>query len=116
MDDVMDIDPNGMKSELKDAGGLPALDIDAPEIEGEREYCRWSVANCPPTGGSKRPCEVVPKSCALRASFSLLSSSFWYLKRSISSDCSLFCSFCACSRFLRCSFLLRPVSIVSFGG
>jgi hypothetical protein len=49
-----------------------------------------------------------PYMCVFRESFSLRSSSFSYRSRSISSDCSEFCSFWACSRFFRCSLRLRP--------
>jgi len=93
------------------AGGLPVPDNDVPEIEGDSEYCRVSLER----EGTAIDEDIRwldedddPYICARRASFSRLNSSFWYRRRSISSDCSELCSFCACSRFLRCSFLLRP--------
>jgi hypothetical protein len=79
-------------------------------MDGDSEYARPSAEiDGILTGADRRPWEDDgPYICDLKASFSLLSSSFWYRRRSISSDFSELCSFCANSRFLRCSFLLRP--------
>lgn len=48
IEDVNDRAAIGIISEPIVAGGLPVADIDAPEIEGEREYCRPSL----PRGGT----------------------------------------------------------------
>ena len=51
MEEVKDKAAIGIMSDPTIAGGLPASDIDVPEIEGEREYDRPSFAT---DGGSKR--------------------------------------------------------------
>jgi hypothetical protein len=43
IEDVKDRAAIGMISEPIAAGGLPCPDIEVPEIEGEREYCRPSL-------------------------------------------------------------------------
>ncbi len=42
IEDVKDRAAIGIISEPNVAGGLPAPDIDVPEIDGESEYCRPS--------------------------------------------------------------------------
>ncbi len=44
----------GIISDPKDAGGLPAPDIEAAEIEGETEYWRPSVERDPTDIGAAR--------------------------------------------------------------
>jgi hypothetical protein len=43
IEDVSDRAAIGIISEPNAAGGLPVADIEAPEIEGETEYCRPSL-------------------------------------------------------------------------
>jgi hypothetical protein len=81
IEDVNDRAAIGIISEPNVAGGLPAPDIDVPEIDGESEYCRTSFD----IGGTLIGVDIRwdeeddddPYICALKASFSRLSSSFW---------------------------------------
>jgi len=79
IEDVKDRAAIGIISVPREAGGLPVPDIEAPEIDGESEYWRPSPEiDGMLSGADMRPCvdEPGPYICDLRASFSLLSSSF----------------------------------------
>jgi hypothetical protein len=43
IEDVNERADIGIKSPLKEAGGLPVLDSEAPDIEGDNEYARRSL-------------------------------------------------------------------------
>lgn len=76
IDDVKDSAPMGIKSVLKEVGGLPVPDNEATDTDGDSEYARPSAIEGTLTGAESNPLEVEPYIWALNASFSRLSSSF----------------------------------------
>ena len=55
IEEVNDKEAMGIISDPIVAGGLPVPDIEAPEIEGEREYDRPSFARGTFMGAGRRP-------------------------------------------------------------
>lgn len=80
IEDVEDNEDMGSISEPRIPGGLPCPDIEVPEIEGDSEYERPSLEREGTLMGTERVWDDEdgdgPYICVLRASFSLLNSSF----------------------------------------